>query len=174
MKKKKEITNWNDMLSILPDEILDILNKCKSVPQRSDYHPEAPDDAVPHNVYAHIKIVFERSLETHDINFLLISIFHDLGKLLITKLNDKGFYSSSGHEMVSVRFVEKWKDWIKEQGADYDVVHFVTKNHMKMRILHQMKRHKREAFMAEKYYPEVKQFSVYDEMLNPKYGTFRK
>jgi hypothetical protein len=171
MKNWKKVgikKTFEELLKIMPEDLLREILNLKNIEQRPDYHPEG-------DVYTHVKIVYDRALTEGDINMMITAIFHDIGKAYTSRYNPvKKYWSSPGHEMSSVRFVERFKDWIKEQGADYDIVHFVTKNHMIMRILHQMRRQKREAFMAEKYYADVIKFSGYDEMLNPKYGTFKK
>ena len=49
---------FEKFIELAPIEIQEVLEKCKICPQTSLYHPEAPHDDVPHNVYKHIKIVY--------------------------------------------------------------------------------------------------------------------
>ena len=151
--------SWINILRMLPEEIYLIIEKCKLVNQREDYHPEK-------SVYNHVKIVYERALETGDITFPIAAIFHDLGKLHTTKISPKtGEPHSPGHEHISTKFVDKYKDWIESMDADFDVVRYIVSEHMRAHIINDMRPSKQEAMRNNPLYPKVKEFSKFDDML---------
>ena len=147
---------FQDFYDSAPAEIKDYINRCADTPQSALWHPEG-------NAKIHINIVFNRAKRTGDINLMLSAFFHDLGKADATKYIN-GKWSAHGHEFASLRLVEKYKAWIEKLGADYDIVHYVVKNHMRAKQIHQMRRAKREAFMSDEYYPLVAEFSKFDDM----------
>ena len=106
-------------------KIMNILEKLKKVPQRGDYHPEG-------DVHTHTGIVFGRLNSFYNNPTLLAAaIFHDFGKLDTTEFNkDKGYYTSYGHEIASLHYIQKFREEIEEFGATYNDVLWLVEHHM--------------------------------------------
>ena len=155
--RKVKPETFKDFINAAPEEIQDLFEKAKTVKQSANWHPEG-------DVYTHIGIVFNRAKKTKDINFMMGAFFHDLGKVNGTTFIPPNKYSAHGHEFGSLRLVEKYKDWIESLGANYEIVHFIVKFHMKVKLMHEMRPSKREALRAEKYYEYVNKFSAFDDM----------
>jgi hypothetical protein len=151
------IFNWDEILIILPSEIKEVLKLCQNTQQTFKWHPEG-------NVLTHTKIVYNRACKTKNINFIIAAIFHDLGKPSVTKFVPPDKWPAHGHEFVSARYVEKHKEWIENMGCDYELVHYIVKNHMRAKQINEMRLTKREAFKNEKFFPEVEKFSSFDDM----------
>ena len=164
--KTVEPKTFQDFYDAAPEEIKDYLDKCKNTPQTASWHPEASNDPVPHNVFAHTKIVFNRAKRTGDINFMLSALFHDIGKFFVTRrhLTIPNKYSAYGHELISLRLVEKYKDWIESIGGNYEIIHYIFKEHMRVKHIHEMQPIKREKFKQDKYFDLVNKFSDFDNM----------
>lgn len=150
---------FDEFYILAPQEIQDYFDALAHTPQSPIWHPEG--DAL-----THTRIVFNRAQRTGDINLMLAALFHDLGKAKTTRphktITDS--WSSPGHELVSTRLVEKWRDWIEFFGADYEIVHYIVKQHMRVQQLDKMRPKKREAFIKDKYFEYVRQFSEFDDM----------
>jgi len=175
-KTVNEIPTFIELYNICPIEIKDILNKAKITPQTATWHPEAPNEIVPHNVYAHIKIVYNRAKKYGDLNLMLAAFFHDLGKTQVTtkhhSIPDK--WSAKMHEHVSARLVEKYRDWIESLGGDFDIVYYIVKEHMRAKQLNHMRPVKQEAIRQHKYYDLLHQFTKLDDMKTPYLNEFNK
>ena len=150
---------FNEIVEILPGEIQDVLEKLKHIEQPIEWHPEG-------SVFEHEKIVTQKAIQIGDINLIIASIFHDLGKLTTTKLNNKGKWSSPGHDVESTKYVVKYEDWIRNQGADFDEVKFIVENHMRMQHFSEMRKEKQIKLMSSPYFEKLELFSKLDDMLN--------
>ena len=121
MRAKTVIPNtFQDFYDIAPEEIKDYLNRCAKTPQSKTWHPEG-------DCLAHIKIVFNRAKRTGNINFMLAALFHDLGKVDVTRQHPTmpGKWGAKMHELVSARLVTKYRDWIESLGGDYDIIYYI-------------------------------------------------
>jgi len=154
--KTIQLPTYKELCEQAPQEIQDLIEKSKDVQQSKTWHPEGPLDI-------HQLIVYNRARRTNDINMTIAALFHDLGKVETTYFRN-GKWTAHGHEFVSSRLVEKYKTWIESLGADFDVVYYIVKNHMRAKQIHEMRRTKRETFMNDKYYPLVNKFSEFDNM----------
>lgn len=164
------ITNFNKYIneSVYVDKFLQLYNlapiglkeeidKTKKVEQNPYWHPEII-------VYHHVRLVTNR-LENcyHDINLTLSGFFHDLGKTYTTYFNDKkGSWSSPGHELSSLDIIDKYHEWIKEQGGDVDLIKYIVKNHMRYKEIDEMRIAEQMRFMSEKDFHYVQKFSSAD------------
>lgn len=160
MKAKfvNKIPTFEEMYNILPEEIKSYLNKCANTPQSPDWHPEG-------NVLNHVKIVYKRAKESEDINQVLTAIFHDLGKVDTTKLSkNKGKWSAYGHEHISAKLVEKYKDWIESTGADWFQIYNIVKEHMRIKRFNEMRPFKQEQLTQNQYFDKINQFTKFDDM----------
>jgi CRISPR/Cas system-associated endonuclease Cas3-HD len=158
------ILTFEKILEIVPEEIKYLLEKCEQTPQNKTWHPEGPNAKVPHNVLIHTKIVYERARKTGDLNFALAALFHDLGKTEATKLNKKGSWGSYGHEYISAKWVTKYQNWIYNQGGDGNLVYDLVINHMKIKMMDEMRLSKQEEFKKKPNYQKIKEFSEFDNM----------
>jgi len=168
MKIVKESLNklptWGELVSSAPKEIQDILQKCEETPQSSIWHPEASDAKVPHNVLAHTRLVFDRTREYNDINLLISALFHDLGKPSTLSVNKQGKYSNHGHERVSANLVDRHRAWVGSLGAKFMQVKEIVDNHMKIKMIEEMRPHKQEALRNLRTYSELEKFTKCDDM----------
>ena len=152
-------SSFQDFYDSAPEEIQKYLDKAAETPQSIMWHPEG-------DVKTHTNIVFNRAKRTGDINFMLSAIFHDLGKVDVTKKHATvpGKWSAHGHENFSARLVQKYRDWIESMGGDYEKIHYIVSNHMRAKQLDQMRPSKQLTFRQHKYYDLVHQFSEFDDM----------
>jgi len=140
-----------------PVEIQEYLQKSKTLQQSKSWHPEG-------DAYTHIKIVFNRAIKLNDINLIIAAVMHDLGKVDVTIKRSDDIYNTYGHENVSAKLVEKYRDWIESLGANYEIVHYVVKNHMKAKLLLEMRSAKRRAFQTHRFYRYIMMFIELDNM----------
>ncbi len=142
---------------MLPLEVQMLLDKCAETPQSMKWHPEG-------DVLKHTKIVYERARKTGDINIAVAAIFHDLGKVQTTKRNKSGNWAAHGHEVVSARLVEKHKRWIGSTGARFMKVKEIVQEHMRIKQMDKMRRHKQEALRNHRFFKELQIFTKCDDM----------
>jgi CRISPR/Cas system-associated endonuclease Cas3-HD len=97
---------------------------------------------------------------------MLAALFHDLGKVDATRphRSQPGKWSAHGHEFSSARLVEKYRDWIESLGANFDIVYFIVKEHMRVKHIHEMRPSKQVTLRQHKYFDLVHQFSDFDDM----------
>jgi len=157
--RRISIPTFDEMYHLVPDDIRNYLDRCKDTPQSPDWHPEG-------DVYKHIKIVYDRAAETGDINQVMAALFHDLGKADVThpSRNHKDSWSAYGHEAVSSRLVQKHKKWIGSMGARWFWVYQVVKEHMRVKRIGEMRKHKQDEIRNNPQFPRIDQFSQFDNM----------
>jgi len=156
-KTVNSIPTFDELYALAPQEIKDYITKCDDTPQGTDWHPEGC-------VGIHIRLVYDRARETGDLNLALAAFFHDLGKVDTTAPNKRGGWSAHGHERVSERLVEKYKQWIGSLGGKFMTVKEIVGQHMRIKQMDQMRTPKREAMKQLKTYDQLKQFSKFDDM----------
>jgi len=152
-----KLPTWESILTSAPTEILDLIEKSKTTPQSIKWHPE-------NEVYKHIRIVFDRARDYGDLNLLIASLFHDLGKMSTTHKNKKGGYSAYGHENASKHIARKNSDWIAKMGGDSKEVIEIVANHMRIKQMDRMRPAKREAMRNHPYYDKLMKFTAFDNM----------
>ena len=157
MRAKTIIPTWTEICEEAPEEIKKYLYRCEKTLQSPKWHPEG-------NCLIHTNIVYNRARKTGNLDFAVSALFHDLGKANVTKLNSKGTWSAPGHEYASLKLVEKYKDWIEKLGANYDIVHFIVKEHMRAKQIDNMRPFKRQQLMSHPYYSYVEKFTQFDNM----------
>lgn len=144
-----------------PAEIKEYIDRCEKTFQSAQWHPEG-------NCARHIRIVFNRAKRTEDVNLMLAAFFHDLGKADVTRqhptIRDK--WSAHGHEVVSARLAEKYRNWIERMGGDFDIIYYLVKEHMRAKNLNEMKPAKAEAFKNHPYFNLMLQFNEFDDMIH--------
>lgn len=151
------VPTFDEIVKISPIEIREILDQCENTPQSPKWHPEG-------NVLKHIRIVYNRARKTEDINFALAAFFHDLGKSTTTKLNNKGGWSSIGHEHASEKILLRHSDWIINLGGNIETIRGIVINHMRIKLMDEMRPVKRKELMANPYYELLLTFSQFDNM----------
>jgi hypothetical protein len=151
------LPTWEEIMVSAPAEIIDLIEQSKTIPQSLSWHPE-------NEVYKHIRIVFDRARETGDIDQALAALFHDLGKVGTTKPNGKGGFSAHGHEAISARLVEKYKQWIGSLGASWFAVFNIVSEHMRVKNMHEMRPTKIAALKANQFFDKIDKFQYFDDM----------
>jgi CRISPR/Cas system-associated endonuclease Cas3-HD len=151
------ILSFEKISKIVPEEIRHLLEKCEKTPQSKTWHPEG-------DVLIHTRIVYERAKKSGDLNFAIAALFHDLGKTETTRLNKRGSWGSYGHEFVSARLVIKYQDWISRQGGNVDLIHDIVINHMKVKMMGEMRQSKQEELKKKPNFNKIKEFSEFDNM----------
>lgn len=158
------IPTWEELAYSAPTEIQILLKNAESTPQNPVWHPEAPAAKVPHNVLAHMRIVYDRAVTSGDLNLAIAAFFHDIGKVDTTAPNRHGSYSAIGHEIVSAKLVKKYSDWISELGANPEEVYQIVDQHMRIKQYDQMKPSKRRQFDLNPYIEKFNKFTEFDNM----------
>lgn len=153
---------YSDLYDVAPEEIKNYIDRCEDIPQSPKWHPEG-------NVGIHNRIVFNRAVKHGDINLIIAAFFHDLGKADTTKPNKHGSFSAHGHEFVSARLAEKYADWINSlefgpDKADAVEVHDIVINHMRIKMMDQMRAPKQSAMRANPNFDKLNTFTTFDSM----------
>ena len=151
------VPTFDELYATAPQELKDYIDKCDDTPQGTDWHPEGC-------VGIHIRLVYDRAKESGDINLALAAFFHDLGKVDTTAPNKKGGWSAHGHERVSERLVEKYKQWIGSLGGRFMIVKEIVGQHMRIKQMSNMRRPKQEAMKKLRTYDQLQKFTEFDDM----------
>lgn len=120
--------SFQEILNEFPDSLRERILGLEKIDQRRDFHPEG-------NVLNHTKIVFQKARRFRDINLMLTAIFHDIGKDSTTDDNGSAF----GHEDVSADTVMEFKHTIRKLGGDINIIHWLVKNHMRIKVVRSMR-----------------------------------
>jgi len=160
---------FDEIVKDAPEEVKELLFKCSITPQSPEWHPEGPDEIVPHNVLFHTKAVFDNCIKFNSdheflFDFLLAAIFHDLGKVKTTKLNKRGTWSAYGHEFESAKILENNKDWVISKGGNYDRIYNLVNFHMRIKRIDEMRKPKQEKMKSNDYFDELNLFTKCDNM----------
>lgn len=148
---------FKELMASAPDDLKVTMGKLKYVKQDPKWHPEG-------DVLTHTEIVTNRLHgKYHDQNLTLAGLFHDIGKLDTYDIDPKdGTPTAHGHEKESLNYIEAYADWIKQMGADPEIVLYVVKNHMRVKFINDMRNAKRNRFRAEPWFHYVEKFSTCD------------
>jgi len=152
-----ELPAWEELVSSAPEEIKQYIEKMKTTPQGTNWHPEG-------NCFIHTRLVYDRAAALGDINLALAAFFHDLGKVDTTKPNKRGGYSALGHERVSARLVNYYGDWVEAMGGNVKEVHDLVFYHMKIKFYNEMRPHKQQLMRELGVYDKLNQFTPCDDM----------
>jgi len=161
MITKFEVYNlkFEDLINRLPKEIVDNL---KNTEQDSIYHYEG-------NAYIHTKMVFNETKKTGDIDLVIASIFHDLGKIDThsEKIKDgKRKISHIGHEIKSLDYIDNYFYLYEDLTKNKEKIKEIVKNHMKCHLYEtgKMKKPiKRKRFEENPYFKDIIKFTECDE-----------
>lgn len=157
--KNIDIPTFDEIYDLAPDEIQNLLDRCKDTPQSPDWHPEG-------DVYKHTRIVYDRARATGDINIAIAALFHDLGKVETTRpsRNHEGSWSAYGHENVSSRLVKTHKKWIGSMGARWFYVFNIVKEHMRIKRMDEMRKSKQDELRLNIVFDKIQKFTDCDNM----------
>ena len=154
---RKKPKTFRDIYNAIPSDLKKRVMNLKNFDQRRDAHPEG-------NVLKHTIAVTNRALKTGDIDFALSALFHDIGKDSTAKIHPKkGFWTHYGHEKVSAELVLKHKKWIQSLGGDVDDIHYIVKNHMRMKVFDKMRWHKQDKMRKDKAFGKLQKFTTFDK-----------
>ena len=152
-------SSFEDFYTQAPEELKRYVDRCAQTPQSAKWHPEG-------DTKKHIRIVFNRAAQLSNISLMLAAFFHDLGKADVTRKHptNPAAWPAHGHELVSTRLVEKYRDWIESVGGDYELVHYIVKEHMRAKQIDKMRPVKRNEVISHPYYRYMLLFNDCDNM----------
>jgi hypothetical protein len=154
--EKSYVDEFTRLYGLAPKSLQQEVDNTKGVKQSVEWHPEG-------DVYVHSRLVTNRLANTyHDTDLNLAGFFHDLGKTTVTVPNDRGGFSAHGHEDESVKIVEQYGEWIKQQGGKVDIVKYIVENHMRIKYLEEMRLQEVIRFMNEPLFPYLEKFQSAD------------
>lgn len=148
---------FENFLSKCPIDLQKRVQGLKLIPQRPDFHPEGP-------VWIHTKIVFNRLASFNDKTLLWAALFHDIGKDITTKKNDKGQLQAIGHEEVSGDLVREFGPLIQDPNADWALVEEIVRNHMRIKQFENMSQSKQLEMRRLRAYGYLELFADADSM----------
>lgn len=152
-------SSFEDFYDNAPKELRRYVDRCAQTPQSTTWHPEG-------DVKTHTRIVFNRAKKNKDFNLMIAAFFHDLGKADVTRKHPSkpDAWSAYGHEYVSAKLVEKYRDWIEEIGGDFEIVLYIVKEHMRAKLIDNMRPSKKAAAISHPYYSHMQIFNECDNM----------
>lgn len=157
------MSRFETLLADAPQVVKDIMESLKGLRENPLYHPEE-------STFEHIRIVVGRLEDTGDVDLILSGFFHDLFKLKTAIVNEKtGHPSSPNHDVEVAAFIRHQKnvqDFIRAQGADVEIVASICEQHMRVKIIGEMKASKRWALMAHELFDKLCLFTLADKMSN--------
>ena len=161
-----EKIKFEQFIKTTPQEIKALIEKSKNINQTLAYHNEGC-------VYNHIEITYEIALKTEDADLIISAIFHDLGKMECTKSHPTrpDVWTAYGHEYISTQILKRHREWIVEQGANYDNVFFIVENHMRMHLYNEMRKVKQDKLNVHSCFEKLAAFAKIDKMIANKEGA---
>lgn len=150
--------NPKSLIKSLPSDLKELLFKQWNAKQNPEWHPEG-------NTLKHIIVVLKRAYHHYpnDPNMIMVALFHDLGKMDTYNINPKtGQPTAYGHEDVSTKYVDQFKDWILAfEGTDIDEIKYLVKNHMKVKpkTWEAMRTIKKEPIISNKAFDKLMGFT---------------
>jgi poly(A) polymerase len=150
--------SFHDLLLLCPDPLQARIEALKSIPQRPDFHPEG-------NVFIHTQIVVNRLAKYNDLTLSWAAMFHDIGKDVTTKPDEKGVLQAIGHEDVSAKLVEQNGMFLIHQGVEPNDVYEIVKQHMRIHLFDQMRLSKQMNMRRMKTFGLLQLHALADDML---------
>lgn len=165
------MTSFEKLLLEAPQSVKVLLEELKGLRENPEFHPEE-------STFEHIRIVTERLLDTEDMDLILSGFFHDLFKLKTKIINSNtGFPSSPLHDKAVADFIRREDDvqkFIFRNGGNVDNVTFICEQHMRVKIIGEMRSSKRWALMQDKLFSKLCLFTLADKMSNDWSDCFAK
>jgi hypothetical protein len=152
---------FKDLYKNSPIELKQIIIDQWKAKQNPAFHPEG-------NTLKHIIVVTNRAFRDFpdNKNIQLAAYFHDLGKLATYDINPKtGQPTAYGHEEESVNLINKFNNFIKQQGANPEIVKYIVKNHMKIKpsTWDVIRPSKKDPILNDPNYQDLEKFSTIDK-----------
>ena len=118
------------------------LEACAGVPQSPVHHPEG-------DVFEHTMLVVDRAAELRDraqqpLPFMVAALFHDLGKVVATRVQPDGKITAYGHEVQGFDLCERQLRRLTSQAKLIEYVKNMMWLHMRPNILAQGRSHKKK------------------------------
>ena len=143
--------------SFIENKLLDL----KGHNERPDYHPED-------NAYQHVGRVLARALELGDRAIIATAVLHDICKWDSRVLKPDGYFSAPGHDKKAANLIENTpdvKDWISKFGADVTLVQWMCGEHMRAKLIGEMRPVKVKALVQHPGWNKLAAFGWLDDML---------
>lgn len=154
-----QIKNFKDLVRLAPKELQQVFWQQWKAPQNPIYHPEG-------NTLKHIAVVVTRAIQQYpnDIDMILAAFFHDLGKFFTLDYKNN-IPTAHGHEKISIKFVDKFGEWIKSLGGDVEKIKYIVENHMKIKpnVWDVMKQTKKNKITQHPEYEKLNKFGGIDK-----------
>jgi hypothetical protein len=153
--------SFKDLYRISPPELKQIVIDQWKAKQNPTHHPEG-------NTLKHIIVVTNRAFRDFPDNkdIQLAAYFHDLGKLATYDINPKtGQPTAYGHEVESSKLIDEFSSFIKQQGANPEIVKYIVANHMKIKpsTWDVMKPAKKDPIINDPSYQDLEKFGTIDK-----------
>lgn len=145
------MNTFDELMNRLPHRITYAMKK---TPQNLKFHPEG-------SVFEHTRLVFEKLVQYDDFDLLVAAIFHDMGKINTTCVDEKGRITSYGHEHFAKDYIEEFKELFPEVSS-WNKVKRICANHMKMHLIETMRPFKRAQLMNERHFMDMARFARAD------------
>lgn len=154
--------NFEDLIVKAPQSVKNKLEDLKTLRENPLWHPEE-------SAYEHVKIVTERCLGTGNPNLIATGLLHDICKFDTHHINPKtNWPTSPGHELAAIRLMERDEEvqlWITNTiGADFDTVHYLVKQHMRVKQMNVMRQSKQLELMNHPLFHLLDCFTKFDSM----------
>ncbi len=155
------MSSFRELYDSSPPDLRKIIFDQWKAKQNKDWHPEG-------NTLKHIIVVTNRAFAKFpsNKNVQLAAYFHDLGKLATYALHPQtGRPTAYGHEFESSKLVKKHETFIKQQGADPQVVDFIVTNHMRAKssTWDKMRQTKKDVLIKHPKYQDLLDFTTIDK-----------
>jgi hypothetical protein len=173
-KNFTEASDWAilDWIMIFP-ELKSKFTDLFTLKERADYHPE-------NSCAEHIIKVYNRCRMIGDIDMMIAAVFHDICKLdAAKKVKDNNFFNieefnkkkedrtlkTYGHAEMAAELLKDYKDEIENHYGNFDTVHFIVNNHMRIKQFKAMNYNKKYELISSPYYLKLAIFIKADDML---------
>jgi hypothetical protein len=148
---------FEHLVSQCPEELFLRIKNLKNIPQRPDHHPEK-------SVLNHLRIVTNRLAKYHEPILSWAGLFHDIGKDVTTKMDDKGVLHAVDHEIVSTEIVKKYIHQCPVQPTDWEMVAEIVNMHMRIKLFDEMSLKKQLEMRRLKSFGYLQLFTISDDM----------
>ena len=151
------MTTFDDIFAAAPKTLQLLVLELADIEQNPNFHPEG-------DVLTHTKIVTSRVIKAGgDMDLILTAFFHDVGKGATLGVNTKtGYPTAYGHERVSADLVRMHENFVKRMGGDVDKIEWLVKNHMRIKVLNDMRPFKRQRFEEKPHFSALVEFTKHD------------
>jgi len=156
----KTPATFEELLSLAPQKVKDLIEGLKDLRERPDYHPEE-------NAYEHVKIVTDRLITTGDPDLIMAGLFHDIAKKITAKTNEKtGWPTSPGHDDLGASIALEHSTFVESIGANVSNVQEICQYHMRIKQMSQIKKQaKLQKLLDLPTYSKLEIFTRADNML---------